>query len=113
MDAGVQTRNDVAMLPDATNYRQQKRAWTGVRGLGPVTFEYFRTLCGAESSKPDIMIVRWLADTLGQHVTWQQALALIAALTEELSRRWDVRISQRGVDHTIWRHQSGRNTSRI
>ena len=78
---------------------------------GPVTFEYFRMLCGAESSKPDTMILGWLADTLGQRFTWHHALGLIAALTDELSHRWGVRIAQRGVDHTIWRHQSGRSSA--
>lgn len=110
VDAGVHTRQDVALLPNATSHSEQKRAWTAVRGLGPVTFEYFRMLCGAESSKPDTMILGWLADTLGQRFTWQHALDLIAALTDELSHRWGVPIAQRGVDHTIWRQQSGRSS---
>lgn len=105
---GLTIRQDVALHPSGEGYEVQKRAWRSVRGLGPVTFEYFRMLCGAESSKPDVMILRWLQSTLGKSCDWQHALTLMGALTDELSDRWGERVSQRAVDHTVWRHQSGR-----
>lgn len=108
VEVGVHARGDVATLPIDPAYLDQKRAWTAVAGLGPVTFEYFRMLCGAESSKPDVIILGWLDATLGRPTTWQHALQLILALAEELSVCWGTAVSQRGVDHTIWRHQSGR-----
>lgn len=107
-DIGLRSRHDVATLPTDASYPGQKRAWADIRGLGPVTFEYFRMLCGAESSKPDVMILGWLEAVLGTRHTWQQALVLVSALAEELTVRWGIHVSQRGVDHTIWRHQSGR-----
>ena len=108
IDVDVRTRHDVALLPTHEAYGKQKLAWSAIRGLGPVTFEYFRMLCGAESSQPDVMVLGWLEDSLGRRYTWQQALELVSALADELSKRWNVTVSQRGVDHTIWRHQSGR-----
>lgn len=107
-EAGLRSRGDITRLPTEPGYAQQKKAWTGIHGLGPVTFEYFRMLCGAESSKPDIMIVGWLEETLGDRPDTAQALELVAALADELSARWGTASPQRGVDHTIWRYYSGR-----
>lgn len=108
VDAGLRSRADVAQLPTDPAYRRHKRAWTSVYGLGTVTFEYFRGLCGAETGKPDVMVHRWLAAELGRGPGAVEALTLLAALTDELSARWDRPISVRAVDHTIWRHVSGR-----
>ena len=106
---GVVARQDVETLPDGARYRGQKQAWTSVPGLGPVTFEYFRMLCGAESSKPDIMLLRWLEAATGRRSSWQQALVQIRDLSQELERHWGQPVSQRAVDHVIWLHQSGRD----
>ena len=104
----VSSRDDVAMSPSGEQYELQKKVWTGVHGLGWVTFEYFRLLCGAETAKPDIMIHRWLNDALGRDVDGGTALAMIKDLAAELGRKWQVEVSPRAVDHTIWFHQSGR-----
>lgn len=108
LDAGVSSRDHVETSPSGDRYEQQKKAWTGVHGLGWVTFEYFRLLCGAETAKPDIMIHRWLADALGHQVDGSTALAMVKSLASELEHRWGVEVSPRAVDHTIWFHQSER-----
>lgn len=108
VDAEVSFRDDVAMSPSGERYERQKKAWTGVNGLGFVTFEYFRLLCGAETAKPDIMIHRWLNEALGRQVDNMTALEMIKELAAELGREWDVEVSPRAVDHTIWFHESGR-----
>jgi hypothetical protein len=107
--AEVLTREDVAMSPSGERYEKQKKAWTGVHGLGWVTFEYFRLLCGAETAKPDIMIHRWLAHALDQEVDGATALRLVKELASELGLNWGVSVSPRAVDHTIWFHQSERS----
>ncbi len=107
-DVGARSRPDIADSA-ADRYQAQKRAWTGIHGLGQVTFEYFRLLCGAETSKPDIMVIAWLEGVLDERPDTPRALDLIAALTSELHRRWSEPVLQRAVDHTIWRHQSGRS----
>lgn len=107
--AGVRRRQDVALTPTDEVYATQKLAWTSVDGLGPVTFEYFRMLCGAETSKPDIMVIAWLCEVLGPDYGWRNALDLMSALRDELTRRWGLDVSLRAVDHTVWRHQSGRD----
>lgn len=106
--AGATRRYDVALLPTDSGYANQKVAWQSVHGLGPVTFEYYRMLCGAESTKPDVMIISWLHDVLGRTYSWRDALDVVVALRDELEVRWAEPVSLRAVDHTIWRHQSGR-----
>jgi hypothetical protein len=105
----VVARQDVETMPDGPRYRAQKQAWTAVSGLGPVTFEYFRMHCGAESSKPDIMVLRWLEAATGRRSSWQGALVQIRNLAQDLGEHWGRSVSQRAVDHVIWRHQSGRD----
>jgi hypothetical protein len=107
-DGGVRSRIDVAMLPSGPDYDAQKKLWTGVRGLGWVTYEYFRLLCGAETAKPDVMIHRWLERALGRAVDGPTALALVKSLADELEDRWAQPVSVRAVDHTIWFHESER-----
>ena len=109
----VVARQDVEQMPAGARHLEQKRAWASVVGLGPITFEYFRMLCGAESSKPDIMVVRWLEATTGRRPTWQQALVQIRELTDALEQHWGQPVSQRAVDHTIWLHQSGRQQEAV
>jgi hypothetical protein len=105
---GVRSRADVAMQPSGPDYDAQKRLWTGVRGLGWVTFEYFRLLCGAETAKPDMMIHRWLNRVLERPVDGGTALELVRLLAGALEREWSQRVSVRAVDHTIWFHESER-----
>jgi hypothetical protein len=107
--AGVQRRHDVALTAYDDAYEVQKLAWTSVDGLGPVTFEYFRMLCGAESSKADVMVIAWLREVLGRDYGWRDALDLMRSLRDELAARWGVDVSLRAVDHTVWLHQSGRS----
>ena len=107
----VFSRDDVAMSPSGEEYERQKKAWTCVHGLGWVTFEYFRLLCGAETAKPDIMIHRWLTRALEHDFDNRTALAMVKALAAELGREWKVEVSPRAVDHTIWFHESGRAKS--
>jgi hypothetical protein len=106
--AGVFSRDDVAISPSGEQYELQKKAWTGVHGLGWVTFEYFRLLCGAETAKPDTMIHRWLERAIGREVNAKTALSMVKGLAAELERRWTMEVSPRAVDHTIWFHESGR-----
>lgn len=90
----------------------QHRAWTRPDGLGSVSFDYFRVLCGVEATKPDVMVRRWLAGVLGSTPGVRAARELVAALTDELARRWHTDVSKRTVDHTIWRMASGRSLAR-
>jgi hypothetical protein len=39
-----------------------------LRGLGPVTWDYFLMLLGTPGVKADTWIVRFAADALGRHV---------------------------------------------
>jgi hypothetical protein len=111
VDVGVRSRADVELQPSGERYAVQKQAWTDVAGLGWVTFEYFRLLCGAETAKPDVMIHRWLTRTLGRTSDGPSALEHIRALSAVLASRWGQSVSTRAVDHTIWFHESERAES--
>ncbi|MFZ2561224.1 MAG: hypothetical protein WAX28_02750 [Corynebacterium variabile] len=57
---GVTSADDFRGLDPAT----AKRTYTGVHGLGYVTFEYFAMLLGIPGVKTDVMIKRFIAEAL-------------------------------------------------
>lgn len=67
-----------------------------IKGFGLAGFQYLRMLFGANTTKPDIRICKWVSDVVGHKVSPRQALDLLecAAATAE--------ISLRDADTTIW-----------
>ncbi len=60
MAIGVNNAEEFHGLDPAT----AKRVYTGVQGLGYVTFEYFTMLLGIPGVKVDIMIKRFITEAL-------------------------------------------------
>jgi hypothetical protein len=61
-----------------------RHAWTGVHGLGWVTWQYFCSLVGINHLKPDVMLTRFAAQTLGRNVSAAETDALLSRACEEL-----------------------------
>jgi hypothetical protein len=78
-----------------------RRAWTGVYGLGWVTWQYFCSLAGIEHLKPDVMLMRFVACTLGRNVGPAETDALLTCAFEQLATSWPG-LSKRALDHSIW-----------
>jgi hypothetical protein len=68
----------------------------GVRGFGPAGFQYMRMLLGAQTTKPDVHIKRFVSQIVGRSVDELQALELLekASLLANLPLR--------EVDGEIW-----------
>ncbi len=92
----------------ALDPRVAKRLYTGVRGLGPVTIEYFSMLLGIPGVKTDVMIKRFISRALAaagvEDVDARTARALVldayaaTSLGETLSH----------FDHALWLSESQR-----
>jgi len=69
----------------------------GVRGFALSGFQYMRMLFGAQTTKPDIHIIRFMSQIVGRKVTDVKALELLeqAALKAHLPLR--------EVDNAIWK----------
>lgn len=78
----------------------QKRAYVEVRGLGPVTWEYFSMLLGMPGVKADTWITRFVSDALGSEKDSKSTADLVKAAAKELQR------SPTDLDHAIWRSKS-------
>lgn len=76
-----------------------RSAYTGVHGLGDITWSYLRMLLGAPGFKPDVWVLRFLADAVGQPVEPKLAFQLLEGAAGVL----DVDATQ--LDHAIWSHQ--------
>jgi hypothetical protein len=96
-EAGVIRAAD--LRPDDVS---QAAAYCGVRGLGPVTWQYLLMLVGNPGVKADTWILRFVTASLGRAATTREAehLVKVAAL------RLDV--SPTDLDHAIWNYMSRR-----
>jgi hypothetical protein len=72
-----------------------------LRGLGPVTWDYFLMLLGTPGVKADTWIVRFAADALGRHVSSTEAAQLLTAVASHLNE------SPTALDHAIWNYMRG------
>lgn len=106
--AGVVTSADLRdkATSGQEGYRTVKAAYTGVHGLGKVTFEYLMMLVGVPGVKSDVMICRFVAHALGeQEVSPQRAHALVVGAHAELRERAGFTQNLTAFDHAIWLHQ--------
>ena len=91
---GVQAASDLDPHDPA-----QKRAYTSVHGLGPVTWEYLGMLLGKPGVKADRWILRFVSRGLGRDLSSAEAHSLL----HEVSNRLDT--SPTELDHAIWAYE--------
>lgn len=88
---------------DDVRLEQVRRAWCAVTGQrSGITWHYMQMLAGIEGVKPDRMICRFVADSLGlprRAVTPTFALEIVTAAAKELS------MSPTDLDHAVWQFQ--------
>lgn len=99
---GVNSADDFRGLDLAT----AKRVYTGVQGLGYVTFEYFTMLLGIPGVKADVMIKRFITEALStaglESVDGQTARQLVAEAHTATGLGEDLTY----FEHAIWLSQS-------
>lgn len=95
-DAGVIRANDLDR--DAAEHR---RAYTGTKGLGPVTWSYFAMLLGHDGVKADTLVSRFVAQAIGRNPGPERVAELVTEAARQLG------VSATILDHAIWRHMSG------
>ena len=91
-----------------------RRAYTQVRGLGGVTWEYFTMLLGHPGIKADRWITRWVSNAVvaDRQLTSEQAHDLLMRAATELSEAdAEPSPSLTQLDHAIWRVARGAGTS--
>jgi hypothetical protein len=100
----------VTQIPDLcerTDDAAARNAWTAVRGLGWVTWQYFCSLAGIDHFKPDIMLMRFAARTLGRTVSAAETDMLLSRAFQQLQTSHSG-LTKRALDHTIWRFERDR-----
>jgi len=97
---------DIPDLRERADDAEVRHAWTGVHGLGWVTWQYFCSLAGIDHFKPDVMLIRFTAETLGRYVSPAETDALLSRAFEEL-RPSHRGLTKRALDHTIWLFERG------
>lgn len=77
-----------------------------IRHFGLSGFQYLRMLFGADTTKPDIHICRFVAAVIGRKVSDYQALNLLERATAEAG------VSIRDLDTTIWEMSARRGSAK-
>lgn len=72
----------------------------GIKGFKIAGFQYLRIRFGADTTKPDVHIIRFISQALNRRVSPYEALALLEAASERLG------LSVREVDSAIWRSRA-------
>ena len=98
---------DISGLREGADDAEVRHAWTGVHGLGWVTWQYFCSLAGIDHFKPDVMLMRFAAEALGRYVSPAETDALLSGAFEELRPSYPG-LTKRALDHTIWLFERGR-----
>jgi len=81
------------------NSADQRAAYCGTRGLGPVTWEYFLMLVGNDGVKADTLVSRFVEEAIGRKPSSDEALLVTEAAKVLVMPAAD-------LDHTIWRYMS-------
>lgn len=78
---------------------EQKRAYTAVHGLGPVTWEYLGMLLGKPGVKADRWILRFVSRGLGRDLSPTEARSLLHEVADHLDA------TPTELDHAIWAYE--------
>lgn len=91
---------------DEAQLEQVHKSWCAVKGQrSGITWHYMLMLAGIEGVKPDRMICRFIADSLGlprRGVTPPFAMEILTAAAKELG------MSPTDLDHGVWQYQRTR-----
>lgn len=82
------------------NHPEHRHQYTGVTGLGPVTWEYFTMLLSHDGVKADT----WITEFVGRAVQRRVSSERASALVKEAAKKLDV--EEKELDHAIWSHAS-------
>lgn len=85
------------LRPNDADHRTQ---YTGVSGLGPVTWEYFTMLLSHDGVKADT----WIREFVGRSVQRRVTAECAGALVKEAAKKLDV--DEKELDHAIWSYAS-------
>lgn len=74
----------------------QRRAYTGVGGLGEVTWEYFGMLLGIRGVKADTWVIRVAAKALGESRTSTETRSIVKGAALRIGQNPTL------LDHALW-----------
>lgn len=85
------------LMPNDPEHRAK---YTGVSGLGPVTWEYFTMLQNHDGVKADSWITEFVARAIGRRVSSEGGGGLIKEAAQKLG------VNEKTLDHAIWSYAS-------
>jgi hypothetical protein len=84
-------------MPHRAEHREQ---YTGVSGLGPVTWEYFTMLVSHDGVKADTWIKEFVGRAIGRRVSSDRAGVLVKDAAQKSG------VDEKTLDHAIWNYAS-------
>jgi hypothetical protein len=74
---------------------EQFKEWN-VKGIAFTTYQYLRMLCGSDTVKPDVHVLRIIENGLGRRVSPKDTVLMIENISKE------IKCKARDLDHAIW-----------
>ena len=87
---------EVTLKEWAINVNPQEYQGLNIKGFGIASFQYLRMLFGADTTKPDVHIIRFVSNLIDRNVSAFEALDILEASSSQLG------LSVRDVDTYIW-----------
>jgi len=94
-------------VEEASSNHELKWKVLEVPGVGFACWKYMLNLSGAEVTKPDTMVLRWLERVVGAIPSPSDGAALIEGATKRLQED-GMNVTVRQIDQLVWRKESGR-----
>ncbi len=85
--------------------KAQKRAYTSVRGLGWVTWEYFGMLLGCPGVKADRWVIQAVEKAVGRRVSPREARDIVLATAADMGQ------DPTRLEHALWAFERTRRNS--
>jgi hypothetical protein len=106
----LQVKKDLKIDDDLTALKEWGRRSTvrdykdlNVKGIGFVTYQYLRLMCGADTTKPDIHLKRAVKEGTGENLPLEEVVQVV----EETSKKLGIKARQ--LDYALWRYYSKRS----
>lgn len=72
----------------------------GVKGIGFVTYQYLRLMCGADTTKPDVHLKRAVKEGTNKKLSETEVVQVV----EETAKKMNIKARQ--LDYALWRYYS-------
>lgn len=97
IDDGLMVLKEWAKKSTVSDYKN-----FNIKGIGFVTYQYLRLMCGADTTKPDVHLKRAVKEGTGRNLSETEVVQVV----EQTAKKFNVKARQ--LDYALWSYYSKR-----